>query len=207
MEDLRTAEVDDASERLLLATKEKIRAKVPRESIVKWLEKQGMTRGDAATMLKEARHRLVAEEEFTRDSLLPAVGAGLGVAFVGGIAWSLIAIHLEYEVGYVAMAIGALAGYCVVKATHGKKGLPLQMIAIGSSVLGIFVGKYFYVIRGARDYVAEKYGAEAASTVSTFSFSSVGLFFECLPDIVGGFDILWVALAVLAAWRIPKSTY
>ena len=207
MEELHTASMDDPTEQLLLSTKEKIRAKVPRDIILRWLEKQGMTSGEAALVLREARHRLMADEEVTRQCLLPAIGGGLGAAFAGGIAWSLIAIHLGYELGYMAMAIGALAGYCVVKATRGKKGLPLQLIAIGSGVFGIFVGKYFYVIRMVKEYLVEEYGAEAASMLPIFSLASVRVFFKALSDTVTPFDALWVALAIAAAWRIPKSTY
>ena len=75
-------------------------------------------------------------------TLLKAVVAGLGAAVAGGIVWGLIVKWSEYEVGFVAWGIGFLAGIAVLTATGGRRGVPLQAIAIVSALVGIVIGKY-----------------------------------------------------------------
>jgi hypothetical protein len=38
-----------------------------------------------------------------------------------------------------------------------------------------------------------------------FSEKVIQFFAENIGSMVGGFDILWVILAVITAWRIPKG--
>jgi hypothetical protein len=34
---------------------------------------------------------------------------------------------------------------------------------------------------------------------------AIGTFFQMLPELLSGFDILWVLLAVISAWSIPRG--
>ena len=77
------------------------------------------------------------KEQFTSDSWQPALLGGLGAAVVGGIVWGLIMIFTGFEAGIVAWALGWLCGWAVLKLTGGKKGVPAQMVAVVSSILGI----------------------------------------------------------------------
>lgn len=61
---------------------------------------------------------------------------------MGGLVWGFILILTDYEVGFVAWGIGFLAGFLVVRFAGGRKGAPLQAIAIVSSLVGIMLGKY-----------------------------------------------------------------
>jgi hypothetical protein len=130
-----------------------------------------------------------------------AVGGLLG-AVVGGIVWGLILQFTEYEVGYVAWGIGLLCGWAVGYFSLGGRGLIFQLVAIISSVFGIFLGKYygFYVI--LKEIVAEDYGAEAATEISVFSLDVFFFFIESLTELASFYDILWVGLAVYTAWRM-----
>jgi hypothetical protein len=60
------------------------------------------------------------------SSLLPAIGAGLVAALVGGIVWGLIVKISDYEVGFVAWGIGFIAGTAVVLSSRGAKGPPCR---------------------------------------------------------------------------------
>ena len=86
-----------------------------------------------------------------------------------------------------------------------EKGVPLQVIAVLSSVLGIAIGKYVTFFHFLKEAIMKKYGPEVASEISLFSERVVQVFIEGIGSMVSGFDILWVVLAVITAWRIPKG--
>ena len=147
-----------------------------------------------------------SEEEFSGSALVPAILGGLLAAVVGGAIWGGIAILTGYEVGYVALGVGFLCGMGVVMFTGGKKGMPLQMIAVVASVLGIVIGKYMSFFESVKDVVAAERGAEAVETISMFSMDMVQFFGENITTMASGIDALWIVLAVYTAWSIPKAS-
>lgn len=148
---------------------------------------------------------IVQRERFTPASLVPAIlGAG-AAALIGGAIWGLIVILTKYEIGYMAWGIGVLAGVAVVYLSGGKKGFPLQLIATLSSVAGIAFGKYITFFHFFKEGIAGEYGTEAAAKVSILSASLLQIFVENAAELLGGFDVLWVVLAVITAWRIPRG--
>jgi hypothetical protein len=138
--------------------------------------------------------------EADRGTLLRAVVAGLGAAVVGGVVWGLIVKWSEYEVGFVAWAIGFLAGMAVLTATGGRKGIPLQAIAIVSALVGIVIGKYLSYAWVLQKVADEQTGGLV--DISVFSRDTVDFFREDLGEVFGWIDLLWVALAVITAWRV-----
>jgi hypothetical protein len=98
-----------------------------------------------------------------------------------------------------------LCGTVVVLFSRGKRGRPLQIIAVLSSVLGILIGKYVAFSHYLKEAIGNEYGQDAASEITIFSSKAVEFFGENLRSLVGGFDILWIVFAVLTAWRIPKG--
>ncbi len=138
-------------------------------------------------------------------AILPALlGGGLAAA-IGGGAWGLIVILTGYVIGYMAWGIGLLSGFAVVLFSHGQKGIPLQVIAVVASVMGIVVGKYTTFFHFVRKAVAKEHGDAIAANVSFLSEKTVQVFAQNIGSMLSGFDILWVSLAVITAWRIPKA--
>jgi hypothetical protein len=115
------------------------------------------------------------------------------VAIVGGVVWGLIVKSTDYEVGFVAWGIGFLAGVAILFATSGRRGLPLQLIAIVSALLGIVIGKYLSFVWILDDL--------PELDVPIFSRDTVDLFFDELGVVFDWIDLLWVGLAVFSAWR------
>jgi hypothetical protein len=133
------------------------------------------------------------------SSLLPALAAALVAAIVGGVVWGLIVKVSDYEVGIVAWGIGFIAGTAVVLATRGAKGPRLQVIAVGSALVGILLGKYLSYAFVFQDE-AEQLGID----VGLFSRDMISYFRDDLDAVFSLFDLLWVGLAVFTAWRIPQ---
>jgi hypothetical protein len=158
-----------------------------------------------ATVAQEPPVSQLAEAEaFSGGSLLPAIIGGGLAAVAGGLIWGLIANTTGYEIGWVAWGVGLLAGWGVLTFAGGRKGLPLQLVAVTAAALGIFIGKYITFYAALTEYVAAEYGAEAVAQMSVLSPGVVLVFGESIGAMMSGFDALWILLAVGTAWGIPK---
>jgi hypothetical protein len=136
-------------------------------------------------------------EPATSATLAIAAGAGLVAAVVGGIAWGLIVKWSDYEIGFVAWGIGFVAGMAVLLAAGGRKGLPLQVIAIVAALIGILIGKYLSFALILQE-AADAEGFE----LSLFGADMRQLFRDDLGNVFALWDLLWIGLAVVTAWRI-----
>jgi hypothetical protein len=176
--------------------------------VIRQLVARGMDRKEASRLVEAVSDELLRAPPLTplqEPGLLAPLIGGLLAAVVGGGLWTLVVISTESEIGFVAWGIGLLCGLAVLLFARGRRGVPLQVIAACCSVLGIAVGKYgvFYYV--ARRALAGRAGEEAASALSLFSPEVLTAFFEHLPEVFSGDDLLWVALAVASAWTIPRA--
>jgi len=188
---------------------EQMKAGADEEAIVAMLQERGVERGEAQQLVGTVYPELMraAEaEQFTPQALLPAVAGGLLAAIVGGIVWGLIVILTDYEVGFVAWGIGFLAGFLVVRFAGGRKGVPLQAIAIVSSLVGIVLGKYIAYVYFIKEAVREQVSEEAADSIGYFDTDVMSAFREDFSDVFSGYDLLWAGLAIFTAWRMARSS-
>lgn len=177
-------------------------------AIVSGLIEAGMEEDAAREVVGAVYDKVAAQaqaESFTPAALVPGAIGGVLAALVGGGVWAAIAIAANAEIGFVAIGVGWLAGQGVVRLSGGKKGLPLQFLAVAAGILGILAGKYGTFYYYLKDYVAENHGAEAAASISPWAGNVLGGFVGALPEILGGYDALWALLAILAAWSVPKG--
>lgn len=149
--------------------------------------------------------RVSRQERPTVPAVITGLIGGTLVALISGIAWGLVVSRIDFEIGFMAWGVGWLAGVGVVLFARGKKGAALQAIAVMASIAGIGLGKYVLFAEILRKVVLERSGAEAAARVTVLSAKVVGIFLQSLPQLLSPYDALWVVLAVLTAWRIPKG--
>ncbi|MBN2014725.1 MAG: hypothetical protein JW778_06055 [Candidatus Altiarchaeota archaeon] len=147
---------------------------------------------------------MVVDNSNTTSIPLAFVG-GLIAALVGAGIWALLTIVTGYEFGFMAVGVGALCGFGVILFSKGQRGIPLQLIAVVLSLVGIFVGKYVAFSHFLKATVAEEYGAEIAVEVSALSLDVLSIFIGNIGDFLSPYDLLWVVFAVGAAWKIPKA--
>jgi hypothetical protein len=141
----------------------------------------------------------------TPTDLARAAAGGLLGAIVGGLLWGLLVKATETEIGFAATGVGALAGFGTVFLARTRNRAPLQVISAGSAVCGILLGKYAAFVFLAHALLEDRVGPGAAAVLPFFSGDTVSLFLQGFGELFGGFDLLWVGLAVYTAWRIPAG--
>jgi hypothetical protein len=188
---------------------EQMKAGADEDAIVVGLEQRGVQRSEAQELVGTVYPdlmRAAEAEQYSPSALLPALAGGLLAAVVGGIVWGLIVILTDYEVGFVAWGLGFLAGFLVVRFAGGRKGLPLQAIAIASSLVGILLGKYIAYVYLVKEALRERVSEEAADSISYFDGDVMSAFREDFSEVFGGFDLLWAGLAIITAWRLAQPS-
>lgn len=127
----------------------------------------------------------------SKNLSLSIIGALLA-AIIGGAVWAFIAILTDYEIGFIAWAIGGLAGYAVVFIAKSNVNMVHQVIAVIASLIGILLGKYF---------IFGYYYNESISGI--FNNEVMTTFGENFLVFFGGMDVIFVLLAVVTAWQLP----
>lgn len=197
---------EEAQRKAVIYVVEQLKKGVSKTAIIDYFVQGGVDRTVANNLVESIHQQLLQErekEELSRGSIFVALAAGLVAAIVGGVVWGLIVILTEFEIGFMATGIGLLSGYAVLFFAQ-KKGIPLQIIAVVSSLAGIVVGKYFIFYSLVKDLLIEEFGS-AAGGFSVFSGEMVRLFVLSLGELASPYDLLWIILAIVAAWRIPRA--
>ena len=135
-----------------------------------------------------------ARESDSGTDLVVAAAAGLAAAIGAGVVWALIVKISDYEIGVAAWGIGFLAGTAVVLAARRRKSTTLAVVAVVAALLGILLGKYLSFVFIVRDELGESYGFLSGDTWNLF-MDNKGIVFSF-------WDILWIGLAVVTAWRV-----
>ena len=90
------------------------------------------------TSRRENRLALGASASFGRGALYSAIGALLGAG-----VWAGVAVATNYEIGWIAWGLGALAGAGMALGHDDKDGTAAGITAAGISIAGILAAKFF----------------------------------------------------------------
>jgi len=139
-------------------------------------------------------------------SFIGAIIGGVIGAAIGGAIWAGVAIVFDYEIGFLAILVGALAGAGVHFGSGKVGGLPYQVIAVILASIGIMIGKFITVYHFVQLGVVQEYGQEAWDEFgySILSGEYVQDFMDILPDTLEPLDLLFFGLAIFTAFGIPK---
>jgi hypothetical protein len=130
-----------------------------------------------------------------------AVG-GLVVAMGCAVAWAALVRATKIEFGIVASFIGVAVGKAVVASSGKRRGPALQWLAAVLSVVGIVGGKLTYLGWIITDGLANR---GKAVTLESVDRVFENLIMNHASVLVTPFDLLWLGLAIYAAWRLTKA--
>lgn len=133
------------------------------------------------------------------QAILPrAIAAGVVGALLGAAVWAAVVIVTDFEIGYLAVLVGFLAGFGVKYGARGATGKVLQQAAVGCTLLGLLATKYIvfaHYLSGAAAKEGVQLGYLSPGMLMTFPRALVGM--------LSPFDLLWLFLALTSAWRVP----
>jgi len=127
------------------------------------------------------------------------LGAVLGGA-AGALLWWGITVVTNIAFGLVAIAIGFLAGLGTVKFASGKRSRGLQLISIAVSLVSYAAATYLVNMTFANRALA----AQGEAFRLAFPPQNLGLFMEVVSLDFGLMDVVFLAIIVYEAWKIPR---
>jgi len=151
--------------------------------------------------LADLQTELAAQAPTSKAIILGIIGSLLGTLIAAGV-WAAVTIMTNYEVGYIAILVGLLAGEGAVRLSGKFRGPSLQLIALVAAAVGLVVAKVIIL-----DYtlVEEIAKTEPTAAAGYLSPSVIVLSLLQLPLIFRPFDLIWMFIAGRVAWRIPRA--
>jgi hypothetical protein len=133
-----------------------------------------------------------------------ALAAGLAAAVGCGALWAAIIVMTEREIGFAAVGVGWAVARAMRRASGGRRGTRLQLAAIGCSLLGLLLGKFFFVAHAMREMTENAPDRPPNFHLSYFDPRMFKFFVRVFPHMLTIYDALWLFLALAAAWHILK---
>ena len=149
---------------------------------------------------EQVQAELEAEQQVGARLPLALAGGAAG-ALVGAIIWAVIVVATNYAIGYVAVLVGYLAGQGVKLGAGKGRSQTLQIAAAGMAVFGLFIAKYFIF---AHFIISTMESSEVS--LGYFSPTLFSIFLQNIGSSLSPFDALWIAFALITAWRIPAPS-
>jgi len=128
-----------------------------------------------------------------------AAGAVLGGA-AGALAWWGFTVLTHIAFGLFAVAIGYLAGRGAVMFSGGKRSRGLQAVSIGAAVVSYAVATYLV----NRTFINTALAGQGEAFRVGVPPQSAALFLSVVAADLGIMDLVFLAIAVWEAWRIPR---
>jgi hypothetical protein len=138
--------------------------------------------------------------EVAANRLPLALLAGAATALVGGLVWAGVVVVTHYDIGPLAVLIGAATGI-VIASIAGDAARPGARVAAAVLAAGaIIVGKYVIWVHAVRKDLGPLLAA-TGHPVHYTDTGQMGFFIHNVGSIVKPIYILWIAIAIVAAVR------
>jgi hypothetical protein len=139
-----------------------------------------------------------ASDTVTTRPLWLAFLAAAGAALLGALVWAGIVVATGYEIGFVALFIGAATGLTAHRVAGAPVGGFEQGLAGVLAAGSIVVGRYVIFVHEVRTDTFLSSRGISAGYLDTHSMS---VFVHNIGTIIHGFDWFWIILAGVAAVR------
>jgi len=158
-------------------------------------DNQSQENGNSAKEIKINENKLNAYiEKLKLEQNLPmAILAGLVACLVGALLWAVITVATEYQIGYMAIAVGFIVGYAV---RFMGKGLDPIFGVIGAAfaLLGCLLGNFFSLVGFAANDMAMTY-------VETLGSIDYGIVPEVMMETFSPIDLLFYGFAIYEGYK------
>jgi len=146
--------------------------------------------GSPATSFSISRERY--EQLRAEQSLVIAFLAGLSAAVVGALAWAAVTVSTEFQIGYMAVAVGFIVGFAV----RLGKGIDKTFGILGAvlSLLGCVLGNVFSIV----GFIMNQEDLGLMETLSRINYGKIP---ELMLANFSVMDLVFYAIAVYEGYR------
>ena len=118
---------------------------------------------------------------------------GLAAAIVGALLWAVITVSTQYQVGYMAVAVGLLVGYAI---KISGKGIDKIFGIMGASLalFGCLLGNLLGIV----GFIANDLGVGYSAALSIINFSTIP---ALMKESFGPIDLLFYGLAIYEGYK------
>ncbi|HSY60660.1 MAG TPA: hypothetical protein VK796_02240 [Cytophaga sp.] len=137
--------------------------------------------------------KVIHEKLRLEQNLIAGLLAGLAAGLIGAVLWGVITVVTEYQIGYMAVAVGAGVGFSI---RYFGKGLD-QIFGVCGAVIAIVscaLGNYFSLI----GFIANM---GAIGYIDAFFVFSPEVIVEMMKENFNPMDVLFYALAAYEGYR------
>ena len=157
----------------------------------------GSTGAQAAAIATPLPMPAVDEGGSRAGALSAAVLAALG----GGLLWAVVVIVTRYDIGILAAVVGAATGYAVHRLGGSTVTVVDRAIACALAAGGILLGKYVIFVHDVKVAYRNEFH-ESPVGIGYLETREMRFFVHHFTDIVRPGYIIWIPLAMLAAFRV-----
>ncbi len=135
-------------------------------------------------------------------SVARAVVAGTAAAFIGALVWAFITVLTSYQIGWMAIGVGALVGFAV-QIFGGGRDMTFGVVGAGMALFGCAVGN----LMAACAFISSDPRNADIGTVSIFfdAVSSPVTATRIMSATFHPLDILFYVLAVTTGYKVAMS--
>ena len=149
--------------------------------------------------LRSQLEQAIAEMGSNINYVNATIGALLG-GIAGAVVWWGFTVLTHFSVGLVAIAIGFLVGHGAVRFAGGKRSAGLQALAVSISLASYLVATFLVNMT----FVNKALSDQGDSFRVAFPPQSIDLFARVLSLDFGLMDVVFLAIVIYQAWKIPQ---
>ena len=135
-------------------------------------------------------------------NMLGALLYGLVAGAIGAAIWFAIVVVTNYQVGLLAVIIGALVGTGVMIGSGRKRNLRLQLLSVALTLAAMAGAEYFIVRHFIVEYLVQQ-GTTSAADVPIFFPLDLAWEFVVAAIQDDPLTLLFWGIAVWTAFRVP----
>ncbi|TRX65677.1 hypothetical protein EO216_22945 [Flammeovirga kamogawensis] len=118
---------------------------------------------------------------------------GLLAAVIGGMAWAAITVATDYQIGYMAVAVGLLVGYTTRLFGKGVDQI-FGILGAALALLGCILGNFMTIIW----LVANEQGLSIVETLTLIDFTLIP---EIMSSSFSPIDLIFYGIALYEGYK------
>lgn len=151
---------------------------------------------DEGVQVEEIRHKISADayERLRLDQSLPkAIIFGAAASLIGALLWAVITVVTEFQIGFMALAIGALVGIAVRQFGKGVDNI-FGIWGAGLALIGCVLGNFFSIV----GVVSHELNIGYFEVLNSLGFNVI---LELMVETFSFMDIVFYGIALYEGYR------